>query len=433
MKQWKHGMRRWAGRLSLCLGAALAVPAGAGTLNVQFGVTDAGQRKAFTDMVDEFKAGNPDVDVHLTLTDLGAYRQALPGELSTDAAPDVFNWFAGDEMRALAQGGALEDLGDLWKANAWTNAFASVAAPSTVNGRYIALPYQYYAWGLFFRHDVLERVGITAAPRDLSAMLTACSKLSKAGFVPVALGAKDGWSLAAWFDYIDLRTNGAQLHTLLTDGQLSYFDANVRRSFLMWRQLVDAKCFAPDAVTTDFRGARTLLFQGRAAMILAGTTFSATIPESLKGIVDYARFPLIDPAQLVAEAAPTDTFHIASRAHNKADARRFLKFAGTSAANAKLARAMGSFPTNKFAPVQGTVLDLNAAKVLTDAKGGLVQAYDRDVPADMAQAGVKAMQDFLVHPEQLNALLTRLDAARAASYRPVVAETASPQPKSSKR
>jgi multiple sugar transport system substrate-binding protein len=249
----------------------------------------------------------------------------------------------------------------------------------------------------------------------------------------VALGAKDGWALAAWFDYIDLRTNGAQVHTLLTDGQLSYLDGNVRRSFMMWRQLVDAKCFAPDAVNTDFRGARALLYQGHAAMILAGTTFSASIPDALKGIVDYARFPIIDPAQPVAEAAPTDTFHIAARARNKADARRFLKFAGTSAANAKLARSMGTFPTNKFAPVQGTVLDLSAAKVLTDAKGGLVQAYDRDVPADMAQAGVKAMQDFLVHPEQLNALLTRLDTARAASYRPVVAEVSPPPARSGKR
>ena len=39
----------------------------------------------------------------------------------------------------------------------------------------------------------------------------------------------------------------------------------------------------------------------------------------------------------------------------------------SSTANAKLAKSLGSFPTNKFAPVAGTVLDLSSYKVLTDA------------------------------------------------------------------
>jgi multiple sugar transport system substrate-binding protein len=410
------------------MGLTAGLNAVAGPLNIEFGVVDAAQRAAFTAMVDEFKAANPDVDVHLTLTELSAYRKALPGELDTDNAPDVFNWFAGDQMRTFAQDGQLEDLSELWKTNTWSNTFSGSANAATVNGRQVALPYQFYTWGLFYRHDVLQSAGVSAAPRDLSAMLSACSKLSKAGFIPIALGAKDGWALAAWFDYLDLRTNGAPFHTTLTDGHVSYLDGNVRRTFMMWRQLVDAKCFAPDAVNTDVNGARALLYKGNAAMILTGTTFSASVPEVLKGTVDYARFPTIDPANAYAEAAPTDTFHIAARARNKNDARRFLKFAGTSAVNAKLARAMGSFPANKFAPVQGTVLDLNASKTMTDAKGGLVQAYDRDVPAEMATLGVKAMQDFLVHPEQMNAILTRLDASRVAIYAAHTADATPPAP-----
>lgn len=437
-KKRSRALLRWVGRIGAGLGLASAASlhgaAIAGTLNVQLGVVDAAQRAAFTAFVDEFKAGNPDVDVKLTLTDLATYRKALPATLEGDA-PDVFNWFAGDQMRTFAQAGQLDDLSDLWKANTWWNTFTSTSAAATVGGKPYALPYQFYTWGLFFRHDVLDRVGLKEAPRDLNSMLTACSKLSKAGFIPVALGAKDSWALAAWFDYLDLRTNGAQFHQSLTEGHTSYLDPNVRRTFQMWRQLVDAKCFAADAINTDVIAARALLYQGHAGMILAGTTFSATVPPALKDIVDYARFPTIDPANAFAEAAPTDTFHIAARAKNKADARKFLKFAGSSAANAKLARAMGSFPANKFAPVQGTVLDLNANKTLADAKGGLVQAYDRDVPSDMAQQGVKAMQDFLQHPEQMNALLVKLDAARAASYHAAAAEAQAPAPagKSTKR
>ena len=240
MKQWTRGLRRWTHQLGLglglCLASGSAVTAHAGTLNVEIGALDRSQRAAFTAFVDEFKAANPDVDVKLTLTDLAAYRAALPKALEGNDAPDVFTWFAGDQMRGFAQAGLLDDVSDLWKANAWNNAYASTANAATVNGKQYALPFQYYTWGLFYRHDVLERVGISQPPRDLSALINACSKLSKAGFIPVALGAKDGWALAAWFDYLDLRTNGPQLHQQLTDGQLAYQDSNIRRTFLMWRQ-----------------------------------------------------------------------------------------------------------------------------------------------------------------------------------------------------
>ncbi len=401
----------------------------AGVLNINFGTEDAAQREAYKAMVGDFRAANPDIEVHLTLVDTPTYRKTLPASLATDAAPDVFNWFAGDQMRSMALRGELDDVSDLWKANTWWNTYPSAAV--TVAGKQYALPYQYYPWGLFMRRDVLDRAGIHEPPRDLSAMLTACSKLRKTGFTPIALGAKDGWALAAWFDFIDLRANGYDFHSQLLAGKVSYDDSNVRRTFMMWKQLIDAKCFDTNALAVDEHGAESLLYAGRAGMLLMGTVVSASFPEIVRPQIDYVRFPSIDAGQAGAEAAPTDTFQIAAHAHNKADARRFLKFAGSSNANARLAKSLGSFPTNKFAPVAGTVLDLASYKVLTDAKNNLVQGYDRDVPADMAAQGIKAFQDFLAQPQTMYAILLRLDAARTtayANYAAMEAAAATPAP-----
>jgi len=407
--------------LVLALGSTAAL---AGVLNINLGAEDNTQREAFKTLVNDFRAANPDVDIHLTIQDLPTYRKGLPGSLDTDNAPDVFNWFAGDQMRTMAQRGELDDLSDLWKANTWWNTFPSAAV--TVGGRQYALPYQYYPWGLFTRRDVLERAGIREAPRDLSAIMTACSKLRKAGFIPIALGAKDGWALAAWFDFIDMRANGYEYHQLLLEGKATYNDTDVRRTFAMWKQLIDAKCFDPNALAVDEHGAEAQLYAGRAGMLLMGKVVSASFPEVVRPVIDYQRFPTIDSGRAAAEAAPTDTFHVAARAKNKADARRFLKFASSSAANAKLAKSLGSFPTNQFAPVAGTVLDLASYKVLTDAKNNLVQGFDRDVPADMAAAGIKGFQEFFAHPEQVYAILNRLDATRGTAY--VVATDAPPAP-----
>ena len=414
--------------LAFGLGSSAAL---AGVLNIQIGATEASQREGYKALVADFRTANPDVEVHLTLVDLPSYRKALPPSLGTDAAPDVFNWFAGDQMHSLALHGDLDDLSDLWKTNSWWNTFPAAAA--TVGGRQYALPYQYYPWGLFFRHDVLERAGVHEPPHDLSALLTACSKLRKTGFTPIALGARDGSALAAWFDFIDMRANGYEFHSQLLDGKVSYNDSNVRRAFMMWKQLMDAKCFDPNALSVDPHGAESLLYAGKAGMILSGTVVSASFPEIVRPQIDYERFPTIDSGQAAAEAAPTDTLHIASRARNKADARRFLKFVASSAAQAKLAKSLGSFPTNKFAPVAGTVLDLSSYKVLTDAKTNLVQGYDRDVPAEMAQQGLKGFQDFLADPSKMYPILDRLDAARATAYAPAATVGDATSARSSKK
>jgi multiple sugar transport system substrate-binding protein len=413
--------------LALGLGSTAAL---AGVLNIDFGADDAPQREAFKTLVADFHAANPDVDVHLAMQDLPTYRKTLPGSLDTDAAPDVFNWFAGDQMRTMAQRGALDDLSDLWKANTWWNTFPSAAI--TVGGRQYALPYQYYPWGLFTRHDVLERAGIHEPPHDLSAIMSACAKLRRAGFTPIALNGKDGWALAAWFDFIDMRANGYEFHSQLLDGKISYNDSNVRRAFAMWKQLIDAKCFDPAALGTDEHAAKAQFYAGQAGMLLMGTVASASFPEIVRSQIDYQRFPSIDSGQAAAEAAPTDTFHVAARARNKVDARRFLKFASSSAANAKLARSLGSFPTNKFAPVAGTVLDLSSYKVLTDAKSNLVQGYDRDVPADMAAQGIKGFQEFFAKPDSMYAVMNRLDATRGTAYAVMADAPAAPANKNRK-
>jgi multiple sugar transport system substrate-binding protein len=407
--------------LALSLGSTVAQ---AGVLNISFGAEENSQREALKTLVADFRAANPDVDVHLVVQDLPTYRRGLPGTLDGEAAPDVFNWYAGDQLRMMAQRGELDDLSDLWKANTWWNTFPSAAI--TVGGRQYALPYQYYPWGLFTRRDVLERAGIHEPPRDLSAIMTACSKLRKAGFTPIALGGKDGWPLAAWFDFIDMRANGYEYHQQLLEGKATYNDTNVRRAFAMWKQLIDAKCFDPAALSVDEHNAEAQLYGGRAGMLLMGTVASASFPEIVRPVIDYQRFPAIDSGQAAAEAAPTDTFQVAARARNKADARRFLKFASSSAASAKLAKASGSFPTNKFAPVAGTVLDLSSYKVLTDAKTNLVQGYDRDVPADMAAAGIKGFQEFFAKPDQMYAVMNRLDATRGTAYAAVADTPATP-------
>ena len=81
----------------------------------------------------------------------------------------------------------------------------------------------------------------------------------------------------------------------------------------------------------------------------------------------------------------------------------------------------------------GTVLNVASYKVLTDAKASVVQGYARDVPPAMAQAGVKAFQDFVAQPKQMYPILDQLDAVRATAYQTTVSQDSGPPAKTSKR
>src|ERR1700733_811635 len=115
MKSFRYAAALAAG-LILGLGSSATLAA---VLNISFGAEDVTQREAYKALVSDFRAANPDVEVHLTLTDTPTYRKTLPPSLDTDAAPDVFNWFAGDQMRSMALKGQLDDVSDVWKTNTW--------------------------------------------------------------------------------------------------------------------------------------------------------------------------------------------------------------------------------------------------------------------------------------------------------------------------
>ena len=113
----------------------------------------------------------------------------------------------------------------------------------TVDGKQYGVPYSYYQVGLYFRRDLLERAGVTEAPRTWHELRAACDKLRQSGVDAFAIGSKDLWPTAAWFDYLNLRTNGHAFHMDLMRGLIPYTNERVRTVFARWRELLDAGCF----------------------------------------------------------------------------------------------------------------------------------------------------------------------------------------------
>src|SRR6202012_209332 len=264
----------------------------ASTLTVNIAFKGASHRAVWQSVIDDFKKAHPGVDVKVSFIDEEAYKVQLPGWLTT-VGPDIVNWHDGERMAFYAQRGLFEDLSGDWAKNGWNDTYASTKEASSYKGKQYAAPTVYYSWGMFYRKDLFDKVGIKSEPKTWDEFLDAAKKLKAAGITPIAVAGRDAWALAGWFDYLDLRLNGKAFHQQFMAGENSSTDPRVKKVYTTWKQLIDAGYFIDNSLSYDLDSVQPFLFQGKAAMMLMGTFITAGFPANVKPEMGYFQFPII--------------------------------------------------------------------------------------------------------------------------------------------
>jgi multiple sugar transport system substrate-binding protein len=398
-----------------CLAMATATYVEAATLRVTVSARGT-QRAVWQDAFDQFKKANPDVDLKVTYVGEEAYKVQMSGWLATDP-PDVLSWHNGERMAYFARRGLLDDLTADWQKDGWNQTYAAVKPPSTYAGKQYAAPLGYDSYGFFYRKDLFQKAGIADEPKTWDEFLADCKKLKDAGIAPIAVPAKDSWTLAAWFDYLDLRINGYAFHEQLMAGEIAYTDPRVRKVYATWKTLIDDKYFVDNALSYDVDSVSPLLVNGQAAMMLMGTFFSAGLPEATRDKMSYFRFPVIDASVPMAEDGPVNILMIPAKAANKKDAHRLLAFMAQPQINGELAKGWGQLPSNNQAPEPQDPISKIGFQILSSTPGGVAQFYDRDMTKEMADEGMKGMQQFYSDPSQIDAILNHLEQFRQRIYK----------------
>jgi multiple sugar transport system substrate-binding protein len=412
-------LRKAMGAVALGAAAAAASMAGtaqADTLAINIAFKGASQRAVWQQVIDEYRQAHPGTTVNVSFIDEEAYKVQLPGWLTT-VAPDIVTWHDGERMAYYAKRGLFEDLSADWTKNGWDQMYASTKEASSYDGKQYAAPTVYYAWGMFYRKDLFSKVGIGAEPKTWDDFLADCKKLKAAGITPIAVGGRDAWTLAGWFDYLDLRLNGNAFHQKLMAGDVPYTDPRVKKVYLTWKQLLDDGYFIDNSLSYNLDAAQPFLFQGKAAMMLMGTFISGGFPASVKPEMGFFRFPIIDPKVPTAEDGPVESLHIPSNAKDKAAAHAFLKFVETPKIGAQLADGLGSLSANSQSPLPDDPIARIGFHILSTTRGGIAQFYDRDMTKEMADEGMKGMQEFVSDPSKLDQILAQLEQDRLRIYK----------------
>jgi multiple sugar transport system substrate-binding protein len=405
---------------ALAAGPALSQDSAlSGTLTIFSDMSNPAPRAVMEDMAARFDEMHPDLEVELTIIDREAYKTQIRNFLTANP-PDVANWYAANRMRPYVAAGLFEDVSDLWAEPEIADNLGSTKGAMTLDGKQWGVPYTYYQWGVYYREDIHEELGLEE-PETWDELKANCQALLDSGRKCFAIGTKFLWTAGGWFDYINMRTHGYDFHMALTNGEIEWTDARVRETFANWRELIDMGAFIDNHQSYSWQEALPFMVSGEAAAYLMGNFAVAPLREAGLGDeqLDFYQFPAINPDVEMAEDAPTDTFHIPSGADNKDAAREFLRFVVSAENQTRInaGDALGQLPVNAAASIDDDEMLRQGFEMLSEnSPGGIAQFFDRDAPAEMASVAMEGFQEFMVFPDNLDAILDRLETARQRIY-----------------
>ena len=400
-------------------GAAFADSDGlSGSLRITSDMSNPGPRAVIEGLVAEFGEMNPELEIELTVVDREAWKTQIRNSLSADP-PDVINWYAANRMGPYVDAGLFMDISDWWDAGDYEG-LESVRGAMTMNDAQWGVPYTYYQWGVYYREDIFNELGLSE-PTTWEEELANCQVIVDSGRACYTIGTKFLWTAGGWFDYLNMRTNGFDFHMALARGEIAWTDDRVRQTFANWRTLIDMGGFIADHQNYSWQEALPFMVNGEAAAYLMGNFAVDQLRNAglTDDQLDFYQFPVITAGLEMGEDAPTDTFHVPSGAQNVEAARAFLQFVTSADVQSRIngPDGLGQLPVNANAAVADDEFIQQGFEMLSqNATGGIAQFFDRDFPAEMAASGMEGLQEFMVFPDNLDDILNRLEADRQRIY-----------------
>jgi raffinose/stachyose/melibiose transport system substrate-binding protein len=229
--------------------------------------------------------------------------------LESGNPPDIIQSNGGGKLRAFINAGKIQDITDATKP--WISTIGATGAGWMNNGKVYGIPFSLGVVGFWYNKDQFSKAGITTPPATWTDLIADIGKLKAASETPIAVGAKDKWPNAFFWDYLAVRECSKDVLTKAAE-TLKIDDPCWTKAGTDLQQLVAAKPFQTGFLGTPAQtGAGSsagLIANDKAAMELQGH-WDPGVMSGLTKNKDFASnlswfpFPSIDGAPGVAGAA----------------------------------------------------------------------------------------------------------------------------------
>jgi ABC-type glycerol-3-phosphate transport system substrate-binding protein len=373
-----------------------------------------------------FEKSHPDIRIHEISLPVqgdarGAIRTALLGGEKADLLINTWPAFRAE----LADAGLLRPLDSEWNEYRWSDNLDDAWKRL---GQYKGVTYGVtYTFGdrsgIFYRTDVMKKIGLGAPPKTWSEFLGTFSKLRAIGVTPVSIAGKT-WAHAEWFETMLLRIGGIDASTKLAEHKIAWTHPIVKAALRKYADMLRAGCCddASRMLATEWdNAADEVLKAGTHGYDMIGMWVNnrAKSDYGMKEGEDYGlfQFPAMGFGHDDTTSVDTKEFVALKSGPNPAAANAFLSWVtGAEAAAIEAKNGLAS-PSSK---ADSALLSPVATASSDAVKSSKTQFVLGDLlPGDLVDEYRVQLQHFLQDPSDANIdrVLTAIEEKAKHSYR----------------
>lgn len=363
-------------------------------------------------MISKFNNSKPGYKIRATGFDHESFKISMKVMLSSGNPPDLFSYWAGARTASLVKKNYLNPIDKIWNdENIYSKFPQSIIDACTYNGKAFIVPVTQHYVAFFYNKQLFNNLKIDP-PKTWLDFISVCNTFKKNGITPLALGSQSRWPAQFWFDYILLRTAGAQYRNKLMTGKASYIDDEVVNCFKIWSKLIKSGFFNNNCDHYEWSDAAQMVADKKAAMTLMGTWITGFYDSQLsleqERDYDYFSFPIINEKISKSALGPIDAILLPKKSNIKKAETVLALF---TEADVQKAMSVGSgalSPSIEVLPDSSTPIQNKINKELKSISNWAFN-YDLATPPKVAELGLQLFEQFLKNPSKYNELLKNIN------------------------
>ena len=284
-------------------------------------------KPGFQPALKAYEAAHPGITIDLQVIPDEQFTQLIKSRFATGEYPDVYL----DNFGQIAQIYKIPDtLVDLSK-EPWVKRLVSTSGV-TDGGKVYGLPMVGVPSieGVVYNKKIFQQLGVTV-PKTWDEFLAVCDKIRKAGIDPVAITAKDNWTIGMWVvEIVPLAVQDkANIWNDLNTGKVK-FDAVPAFTdvFMKMKQVVDKGYANKDMFSATYDMGNDMVATGKAAMVVQGDWAANDILKKYSD-AQIGMFPIPIVANARYTSGFTAAFTIPLKSKHVEAARELLRYFAT--------------------------------------------------------------------------------------------------------
>jgi len=366
-----------------------------------------------------FHKAHPNVTIQVVPIQNEAFTTKVPAALASSNPPAIYQQWGGGQEASQVPSGKLTNLSPY--VSGWIGQIGAAAQGWQVSGKQYGVPYDLHTVGFWYRKDLFAKAGISKPPATMPELDADVTKLKAAHIVPIAVGSKDKWPDAFWWEYFAIRecptaTLKASMKAVNLSNSCFSKASKDLTTFMNTHPFQSG--FLGTASQVGAGSSAGMVANGKAAMELQGdwdpgVMAPLTSNKSLNSQLGWFPFPSVPGA---AGSATTvlgggDGFSCTTVAPAKTCAE-FLKYIDSTPVQTKVVGANVGLPAN---PAASSALGSAQKQVLTYSHAApYIQTYfDIAFPTNVGQALDAAIANFFAGQGSAQSIITAVSQAKS--------------------